>query len=156
MAAEDVERLIDLWEVVAAEGRWIGREAVDRAAMRDEYARWLADEDSLEIAAVLDGEVVGTLGVEVDPSGVAHLGMFLAPEARGQGLGSALLTECIAWTRGRPDCHKLTLQHWPHNAAAHALYRRHGFVVEGYLHRHWRRRNGELWDAVVMGLDVES
>ena len=156
MVADDVERLIDLWEVVAAEGRWIGRESIDRDAMRADYDRWLADGDSYEVAAVLDGEVVGTLGVVVAPTGVADVGMFLAPEARGKGLGSALIADGIAWARSRPDCHTMTLQAWPHTTAALALYRKHGFVVEGYLHRHWRRRNGDLWDAVLMGLDVET
>ena len=36
--------------------------------------------------------------------------------------------------------------------AALALYRKFGFEQEGYLRSHYRRANGELWDAVVMGL----
>ena len=45
---------------------------------------------------------------------------------------------------------------WPHNHAARRLYRRHGFVEEGRLRRHYSRRNGELWDAVVMGLVLDE
>jgi RimJ/RimL family protein N-acetyltransferase len=41
---------------------------------------------------------------------------------------------------------------WPHNQSARRLYRSFGFEEEGYLRRHYRRRNGELWDAVIMGL----
>ena len=33
---------------------------------------------------------------------------------------------------------------------------RHGFAVEGRKRRHYRRRNGELWDAVMMGLVLEE
>jgi len=77
-----------------------------------------------------------------------------AADARGLGLGSALLTEAIAWADAHPVVHKITLQAWPHNTAAVTLYRKFGFQMEGYLHRHWRRRNGELWDAVLMGLPV--
>jgi hypothetical protein len=29
-------------------------------------------------------------------------------------------------------------------------------VEEGRLRRHYRRRNGELWDAVVMGLVFDT
>jgi RimJ/RimL family protein N-acetyltransferase len=47
--------------------------------------------------------------------------------------------------------HKIALQVWPHNEAALALYRSSGFEQEGYLRQHYRRKNGELWDAVVMG-----
>mgnify|MGYP000948480023 FL=1 len=32
------------------------------------------------------------------------------------------------------------------------LYEGMGFVQEGYLRRHYPRKTGELWDAVVMGL----
>jgi len=86
--------------------------------------------------------------------GHADLGMLLAADARGLGLGSALPTEAIAWADAHPVVHKITLQAWPHNTAAVGLYRKYGFQMEGYLHRHWRRRNGELWDAVLMGLPV--
>jgi len=52
--------------------------------------------------------------------------------------------------------HKLALEVWPHNGAARALYRRLGFVDEGRLRRQYRRRSGELWDAIVMGLVVDE
>jgi RimJ/RimL family protein N-acetyltransferase len=35
---------------------------------------------------------------------------------------------------------------------ARALYEKYGFVQEGYLRRQYPRKNGEIWDAVVMGL----
>jgi putative acetyltransferase len=52
--------------------------------------------------------------------------------------------------------HKLELQAWPHNDAAIRLYLRHGFVHEGLLRRQYRRHNGELWDAVIMGLVLDE
>ncbi len=42
-------------------------------------------------------------------------------------------------------------QVWPHNSSAIELYHRAGFVEEGRKRRHYRRRNGEIWDAVLMG-----
>jgi RimJ/RimL family protein N-acetyltransferase len=45
---------------------------------------------------------------------------------------------------------------WPHNAAAIALYRKVGFQVEGRRRRQYRRRNGELWDAILMGLVLDE
>lgn len=77
--------------------------------------------------------------------------MMVAADSRRRGVGSALLTAAIEWARGA-GAHKVALQAWPHNEAALALYRKFGFEQEGYLHRHYPRRNGELWDAVVMGL----
>jgi RimJ/RimL family protein N-acetyltransferase len=46
----------------------------------------------------------------------------------------------------------VSLQVWPHNQPARALYRKLGFEDEGVLRGHYPRRDGTLWDAVVMGL----
>ena len=45
---------------------------------------------------------------------------------------------------------------WPHNDAAIALYRSRGFTVEGRLRRQYRRADGELWDAITMGLVLDT
>lgn len=150
---DDAEPFADLMEEVAAEGRWIARESpIDRPATIESFLTGIDDDDHGSFACV-DGEtLVGSLGVHLLPYGVAELGMLLAPSHRGRGLGRQLLDTALGWATDHPGVHKLALQHWPDNVAAHRLYRRAGFVQEGYLHRHYRRRNGELWDAVVMGL----
>jgi putative acetyltransferase len=61
---------------------------------------------------------------------------------------------CIAWAIEH-HAHKLVLEVWPHNTAAQGLYRRYGFEQEGFFRRHYRRRNGELWDAIRMGLILD-
>lgn len=150
---DDVDAVVDLMEAVAGEGRWIGREApMDRERTTEKYRATVDDPAHLTLVAERGSQVVGKLGLIDDGAGHGELFMFLAADARGQRIGSALLHDSIEWATANPSMHKLTLQVWPHNAAALALYRRQGFAVEGYLHRHWRRRNGELWDAVVMGL----
>jgi len=101
-----------------------------------------------------DGRIVGELGIEVARYGVAEFGMMVSADGRGRGVGSALLSGAIEWARGA-GAHKVALQVWPHNEAAIALYRKFGFEQEGLLRRHYRRRNGELWDAVVMGLALD-
>jgi putative acetyltransferase len=59
------------------------------------------------------------------------------------------------WSRAH-GAHKVTLSVWPHNERALRLYMSHGFGVEGRLRRHWRRRNGELWDALLMALVLDT
>lgn len=143
-------------EAVAGEGRWIGRELpLDRPERTERFTASIGDPDErLVLVAMIDDRLVGHLGIAHDGIGHAELGMLLLPEARGQGLGSTLLAEAIAWADAHPVVHKVTLQAWPHNTAALGLYAKHGFEVEGTLRRHWRRRSGELWDAVIMGLQV--
>ena len=57
----------------------------------------------------------------------------------------------IAWARST-GAHKIALDVFPHNDAAIALYEKAGFLREGYHPRHLRRKNGELWDVISMGL----
>jgi RimJ/RimL family protein N-acetyltransferase len=64
------------------------------------------------------------------------------------------MAEAVVRAR-KAGAHKIALQVWPHNAAAIALYERFGFRREGYLTRHYRRRSGELWDAIIMGLPLD-
>jgi len=150
----DLESMLDAYEAVAAEGRFIGGETpVDRTGRR---ARWLGslhDDSAASFVAEAEGAIVGVAGVT--GAGPSELGMLVVSGWRGRGVGNALLCACIAWAR-QAGSHKLTLQVWPHNTAAINLYLKHGFTREGYLHRHWRRRNGELWDAVIMGLPLDE
>ena len=101
--------------------------------------------------AAAGAELVGSLHVEVSRFGFGELGLAVAREWRGRGVGSALLAEAIAWSRQR-GLHKLSLDVFPHNTAAIGLYRKFGFVEEGRRIKHYRRTSGELWDSVDMGL----
>lgn len=103
------------------------------------------------LVAVADAELIGSLHVERSRFGFGELGMTVAREWRGRGVGSALLAAAIEWAREQ-GLHKLSLSVFPHNAAALALYRKAGFVEEGRRVKHYRRGSGELWDAVDMGL----
>jgi RimJ/RimL family protein N-acetyltransferase len=103
------------------------------------------------LVAVAGTEVVGSLHLDQSRFGFAEIGMAVAREWRGRGVGSALLGAAIEWARER-GLHKLSLGVFAHNAAAIALYRKFGFVEEGRRIKHYRRANGELWDSVEMGL----
>ena len=153
--AADFEAWFSLFEAVAAEGRWIGRESpLDADERREVFERFLAGQHYTTVLCEAGGELVGVLGAEIH-HGIAEFGMLVAAGWRGRGVGTALVEHCIAWARAH-GAHKVALQLWPHNTAAHGLYRKLGFVDEGHLHRHWRRKNGELWDALVMGLVLDT
>jgi len=155
--AADVDALVGLREAVAAEGRWIGLELpVDRPAEAAKLTATIAAGTDLLLVAEADGRVVGYTGLTLSGAGHAHLFMALLDGWRGRGIGSALLAAALDWARAHPDVAKVLLQLWPDNAAALALYRKHGFIVEGYRHRHWPRRSGERWDIVDMGLLVDD
>jgi RimJ/RimL family protein N-acetyltransferase len=151
----DADTLVAMLAEVAAEGRWIGTEApVDLQRRRERMVREIEGRDVIVLVAEAGGTPVGQLGLQLTRYGVAELGMAVAAGFRGRGIGSALLAEAVERAR-KAGAHKLSLQVWPHNAAAIALYERFGFQREGYLTRHYRRRSGELWDAVIMGLRLD-
>jgi RimJ/RimL family protein N-acetyltransferase len=151
----DVDTLVAMLAEVAAEGRWIGTEApVDVERRRRRLLEDVEGGHAIVLVAEAAGEPVGQLGLHLAPYGVADLGMLVVAGWRGRGVGTALLAEAVRRAR-EAGAHKLALQVWPHNTAAIALYERFGFQREGYLRRHYRRRSGELWDAVVMGLPLD-
>jgi len=151
----DFEEWLALFAEVAAEGRWIGAEApVDSDRARRVFEARLDFEQAATFIAEADGVLVGHLGADL-AGGVADLGMMVRDGHRGRGVGSSLLGACIDWSRDHA-VHKVALSVWPHNERALRFYRRYGFVIEGRLRRQWRRRNGELWDALLMGLVLDT
>lgn len=148
--AEDADRraLAELFAAVAEERDGIAAEPpidVERRA-----AGW---ELHGTLVALSAREIVGELRVEPSGFGFGELGMMVAAEWRGRGVGTALVAAAIDWARAQ-GLHKLTLSVFPHNEAAIALYRKFGFVEEGRRTRHIRRASGELWDLVEMGLPL--
>jgi RimJ/RimL family protein N-acetyltransferase len=101
--------------------------------------------------AVAGTEIVGSLHLEANRHGFGEIGMAVAREWRGRGVGSALMAAAIEWARER-GLHKLILGVFPHNDAGIALYRKFGFVEEGRRVKQIRRQSGELWDTIEMGL----
>jgi RimJ/RimL family protein N-acetyltransferase len=151
----DVDAVVAMLAEVAGEGRWIATEApLDVEQRRRRLLEDIEREDAVVLVAEAGGQPVGELGLHLARYGVADLGMAVFAAWRGRGVGSALLAEGIDQARAA-GAHKVALQVWPHNSAAIALYERFGFQREGYLTRHYRRRSGELWDAVVMGLRLD-
>jgi ribosomal protein S18 acetylase RimI-like enzyme len=81
---------------------------------------------------------LGLRAFSSDPDGPsAHIGaLAVAAEARGRGVGTALLAEveAVARRRGRP---RLSLDVVDTNPRARALYERLGFTVTGSLRLPW-------------------
>jgi RimJ/RimL family protein N-acetyltransferase len=83
-----------------------------------------------------DGTLVGVVGMWVQQGSKSRhrglvWGMFVSPEERGNGLGRALLVECIARSRRVQDLQQLMLSVVVDNLAATNLYRSVGFDVYG-------------------------
>jgi len=104
--------------------------------------------------AVDDGAVLGWVAVSAVSSrcvyaGVVENSVYVAPAARGRGVGRALLDALIASTEAAGIW---TIQSgvFPENAASLALHRRAGFRVVGVRERIGRHESlGNRWRDVV-------
>jgi RimJ/RimL family protein N-acetyltransferase len=148
----DIDGILALHEMVAAEGRWLATEApIDRERLSAGLRAALQDGDSVIFVAVANDTVIGQLRLWPQPPCKYDLGMFVDASWRGKGVGSRLLETAVAWARST-GANKIVLGVFPDNDAAIALYTKAGFVREGYHPRHLRRSNGELRDLISMGL----
>ncbi|MER6736615.1 GNAT family N-acetyltransferase [Streptomyces puniciscabiei] len=76
-------------------------------------------------------------------------GLAVAAQARGRGLGRALIRAAVEEARGR-GARRLTLRVLGHNAPARALYASEGFAVEGVQPEEFLL-DGAYVDDVLMG-----
>jgi putative acetyltransferase len=118
---------------------------------RARYAE--AARNSYQLVGCIDGEVVGTISLEMQEHPrrrhVGHLGMVIRDDMRGRGIGTALLREAVDLADNWLNLLRLELEVWTDNQRAIRLYRKFDFVVEG-THRCWAYRDGQMIDAHVM------
>lgn len=111
--------------------------------------------NSLVLVATWDDHIVGQLTLEGGRRrNVRHnavLGITVAREWRGKGVGHKLIDHAIRWARQSGVVTRIELHVFARNNGAIRLYQSFGFVIEG------RRqgavvRDGEYLDDLIMGL----
>ncbi|WNV88643.1 GNAT family N-acetyltransferase [Umezawaea sp. Da 62-37] len=105
---------------------WLGEGDVER--------RWRArlGGGTHNLVAYLDGRAAGMVsGTGPDRHGtVGLISMWVAPFARGRGVGDALVAAVVDWAEEHATG-RVTLDVLRDNDRASALYRRHGFLDAG-------------------------
>ena len=81
---------------------------------------------------------------------VGRLELFVHPSARRRGVGDALVGEAVRRARTDPRLRKLSLAVFADNAAALALYRKHGFLEEGHRIGEYLMEDGTLRDDLLL------
>lgn len=108
----------------------------------------------LQLVAVHDGRVIGGAGLHVAAPHVRrrhvmHLGMTVAGPWQGRGVGGLLLAALCEHADRWLGVLRLELTVYADNLHAIALYRKHGFEIEG-THRAYVLRDGRYVDAHAM------
>ena len=108
----------------------------------------------LLLVAEQDGTVVGSAGLH--PAGLAirrrhawMLGISVAPQAQGRGVGTALMQALCDYADNWIGALRLELTVYTDNAVALALYRKFGFVIEGTA-KAYALRDGKYVDTYMM------
>ncbi|MFD7304491.1 GNAT family N-acetyltransferase [Streptomyces pharetrae] len=147
---EDEEQLRRLDHAIWSYGHAVtGPPAPDEPFFRD-----TAGPDD-HLVAELDGRVVGyiRLGFPTPVPSNSHVrhvrGLGVAEEARGRGVGRALVRAAVEEARAG-GFRRITLRVLGHNTRARALYESEGFVVEGVQPEEFFL-DGTYVDDVMMG-----
>lgn len=152
--AGDTNAIIQAINAVTAEDKWfmsggfIPTPPWERALHEPEdYPNYL-----LLVAEAL-GEVIGWCRVFPYEFGetsrhVADFGLGLLPDWRDQGIGTALITEAIAWATDQ-GFEKLTLSVFSTNSRALRVFERAGFACVGTRHKQFKM-DDEYADEVLM------
>ena len=125
------------------------REYIDRTRQG-----WLEGTTS-NFAVVLGGAAVGSIGVQwADPEqGVAEVGYWVAPEARGKGICTRALRLVSRWVLGQDGMERLQLRADEQNPASRKVAENAGFTQEGVLRSsHFNPRLNRRIDFVMYSL----
>ncbi len=150
MEPGDVPDLTEAWNQPAA---YAGTLQLPYVAVHQRQARFDATPAGLNrLVAVIEGKVVGCLGLERFEGRRSHAGQFgmaVHDAFAGRGVGTALLDAAMDLADNWLQIKRLELSVYADNARAIALYERFGFEREGLM-RAFAWRNGRHVDAIAM------
>jgi putative acetyltransferase len=140
----------------------LGREGVYEGLLQSPYApnasrveyHQKVDARECRLVAVADGRIVGMAGLHsggpmLRRAHVRTLGLFVAPEWQGRGIGRRLLAQAVDWADKWANVLRIELHVHADNERAYALYKSMGFVDEG-RHKGFGLRDGRFIDSISM------
>jgi len=115
-------------------------------------------ENEIELVAVVDGEVVGTAGIEAIGTKYkvrhrAEFGISVAKKFWGLGIGQALMTGCIECARAAGYV-QLELNVVAENVRALSMYKKAGFVEFGRNPKGFNSRISGFQEIIYMRMEL--
>lgn len=130
--------------------------AEEEAAFLDEKTK---SENEIEMVALVDGKIVGLAGIEKVGAKYklrhrAELGISIAKDYWGLGLGKALISACIQCAK-EAGYSQLELDVVADNERAIALYKSFGFIEYGRNPKGFNSRFSGFQELVYMRLELK-
>ena len=163
LVEDDAQAVLDCIRAVLVESPFTVSLPEELPTDPEEERRWIAAgqaKGALLLCAEVEGVFGGTLTLEpLSQARMGHvstLGVSLAMELRGRGVGRALMVAALDWARSAPHVDKVELNCMADNEVGIALYESLGFAHEGVRIRSIQRRKHEYVDDVLMGIWTAS
>lgn len=133
---DDVERVLELALATLSEFGLAGNAASVRRDVEDVASTYAPPRGGFWVAE-LDGAVVGSVAVRPKEGRTCELKrLYLAPSARGRGLGQVLYVHAETFARAA-GYDRIWLDSSRRFVAARKLYERNGFVLVAELENDW-------------------
>ena len=161
--ADDAAALLAYIRPVAGETEFFILEPDEFPETEEQERKWVQDHldhpGQIVLLAEVAGTIIGNVSFENGLSRrIAHrgtLGIAVVNEWRGQGIGTALMENLLAWATANPLIEKVCLEVFTTNSNAIRLYRKLGFVEEGLRLKDIKIGPGRYVDTLAMGRFVK-
>lgn len=156
---KDAQSMIDFYNVVGGETDFLSFGKNEFSMSLHDYENFIesasTDNTSIILLATMDDEIISIASITSSPKArtkhVGTLGIVIAEERCGFGLGRMLMDELIEWARLNGTTKKIHLVTREDNDKAIELYKKVGFKEEGLLQQD-TYINGEYYNTLIMGL----
>ena len=161
---DDAKHLIDLGKAIAREKIYTMTEVDEIPSDVSEEVKWIEEylnnTNNLLLVAETDRKLIGVCDFKAGSrkriSHTGYLGLGVAKEFRGVGIGEFLLSILIEWAKAHERIEKVCLTVHHGNDRAQALYKKFGFVEEGVKRRDVKYSEQKYVDSILMALFVKT
>lgn len=158
---KDAQSMIDFYNVVGGETDFLSFGKNEFSMSLHDYEKFIestgADNSSIILLATMDDEIISIASITSSPKArtkhVGTLGIVIAEEHCGFGLGRILMDELIEWAKLNGTTKRIHLVTREDNAKAIELYKKVGFKEEGLLQQD-TYINGVYYNTLIMGLMI--
>ncbi len=158
----DAEKLLRTIEKYISQSEFIPKLEKEVKLTIEQEREWinyfLTYDNSLLLVAEYENTIIGNIDLTGNQRKVmehtAVIGMGLLKEWRNIGLGTALISSIIEWSKVNPILELIWLQVYAENELGLGLYRKMGFIESGVI-KNFFKHNDRYFDNLTMVMKVK-